>query len=110
MIQANELRIGNYFKDSIVRIFIVEGIKLEYVYFLLSNGTKMKYKKNTLQPIQLTEEIKEKMNEDELILVDKLGFVIFKNSYAYQFVFEDYPYLHQLQNLYFALTGKELTI
>ena len=105
-----EFRIGNLFLDSLNRVFEVEGLKGEYVYFSLSNGTKMKYNICSLKQIPLTEEWKGKINNDKNILIDAVGFVIFKNGYAYQIVFEDYPFVHQFQNLYFALCGEELQL
>ena len=64
-----------------------------------------------LIPIPLTEDRWIELgNLNKDMLVDKSGFVIFKNGYAYQFVFNDYPFMNQLQNLYFDLTRKELTI
>lgn len=115
----NELRIGNLiYKFGIDYVGInpivdkndFEVIKVDLL--VLQNiidydGTTNFY---YTEPIPLTEEIKEQLNKNQNILIDKYGFVIFKNGYAYSFVFEDYPYLHLFQNLYFALKGKELTV
>jgi len=104
--KANELRLGNYVKTQIHGVGIVEAI----------SGLKILYSRNydsldveDFEPIPLNFEDFMSIDEDDF-LADKTGFVIFKNSYAYQFTYEDYKYTHQLQNLYFALTNKELTI
>lgn len=112
MIQANELRIGNYLyyrdKESFLEVVSL-GSKFETI-----NERGLLYGSDDIEeynPIPLTEEILLNCDElNELLLIDKIGFVIFKNSYSYQFVIEDYKYLHQLQNLYFALTGEQLGI
>ena len=83
-----------------------EVIEVESISKFFVNGIGI----SAIEPILLTEEFKTEFGKDKLVLVDKSGFVIFKNGYAYQFVFGDYPYIHQLQNLYFALTQTELTL
>lgn len=100
MIQANELRIGNYY------IYDDDVIKLDgsFLATYLQNDCDL-----LLKPISLTEEWKEKLKNTP-VFMDKEGFVIFKNGYSYAFVWKDYPFLHQLQNIYFALTGTELEI
>lgn len=105
--KANELRIGNKVAIDGHETTITDNIMFDYDegawYVDDINITIVK-------PIPLTEEWWDKFKEDEFILTDKSGFVIFKNRYAYQFIFIDYPYVHQLQNLYFALTQKELIV
>lgn len=99
--KPNELRIGNIITSKSSNIawqVTVDDI-------ILINDNPEHY-----LPIPLTEEFKIQFGNDKLVLVDKLGFVIFKNGYAYQFVFEDYTYIHSIQNIYFALTGEELTL
>ena len=100
----NEIRQGNYvsitpFKNETDIVQLNEE-EIEYLY-IFKNWDRIK-------PIPLTEEFKKEFGENKNVLVDKLGFVIFKNTYAYQFVFEDYPFIHSIQNLYFALTNEEL--
>lgn len=103
--KTNELRIGNIIKASKTTCLWREGtIVIDKSYF----GKILDYGIDTLEPIPITEEWWQVIGEDEKILADKVGFVIFKNGYAYQFVYDDYPYIHQLQNLYHALTGEEL--
>lgn len=104
--KTNELRIGNCVKTQIHGVGTVEAI----------SETKILHSRNYVyldmeyfEPIPLEVEDFMSIDEDDF-LADKTGFVIFKNSYAYQFLYEDYKYMHLLQNLYFALTNKELTI
>jgi len=97
--KANELRIGS--------IILLDGIEKQIDGQDLIDILRFEY---SIEPIPLTEELWKKISEDDFILSDKSGFVIFKNGYAYQFIYSDYPYLHQLQNLYFCLCGKELEL
>lgn len=127
MIQANELRIGNLFQCSISghRIFATvlsvigeKGVDCKYdceAYKLIGGYAFIKYE--DMQPIQLTAEIIESCGFEK----DADG-VYLKNNCLYwldsgrlQIAIGHTPIinapcksLHQLQNLYFALTGKEL--
>ena len=109
--KSTDLRIGNKFQ------FPVNG-KTEYWDIISISKDEVYFSQNedynhflNLQPIPLTEEILLKLDKNnEFLMIDKVGFIIFKNGYAYQFIFADYPCLHQLQNLYYALTGKELNV
>lgn len=115
MLEANELRIGNW----------VEPAEPEYKgkYFRVQSGDIKHIQEGSktykYQPIPLT-----------LELLEKVGFM--KDSSDGKFYGHDFPpiyfiydnqwsvtgmpfshtmeHLHQLQNLYFALTGTELTI
>ena len=119
MIQSKELRIGNLVFDHLGRVQKVAETRSDAYICYLSNGAKLKYKLNTTQPIPLTEEwllnfgfklnginyelpnfrfhINKPLNYD--------GFVFCDN---YNVITEKIKYVHQLQNLYFALTGEEL--
>ena len=94
---AQDLRIGNYVSFVGKDIYKVDILYQDYC--LLPVWI----------PIPLTEEWKEKL-KDTSMFTDKQGFVIFKNEYSYSFTWNEYPYVHQLQNLFFALTGLELEI
>ncbi len=110
MIKAKELRSGNYLQGEPFTHHRLglhsDGITIISAYgiYLIETG---KYK---VEPIPLTKDDWIKLGEETDMLCDKIGFVIFKNGYTYQFIYSDYPYKHQLQNLYFALTREELTI
>ena len=112
---ANELRIGNYVKSNDVNMapyFIVTAS------FLKQNENEMSW---FIDPIQLTEEWLLKLGfkysefED---LYQKGGYDvdIKDNVYCHFYMneygdwYKDIDHVHSLQNLYFALTGEELTI
>jgi hypothetical protein len=101
--EAKELRIGNYVLENSKNIKKVSSIIGDTIY--TESAGKQFY-----TPIPITQEWKDKIKDNVFILIDSIGFVVFKNSYAYQFIFKDYPFIHQIQNLYFALTNEELTI
>ena len=120
--KANELRIGNYINYRIVdklderqewdEASIIDGQDLDY---LEKNPNDKDF-----QPIPLTEEWLLKFGFEK----DLDGFYRKKASYLIEVLFHDngiivtnqsvslkhIEYIHQLQNLYFALTGEELTI
>ena len=113
MIKANELRIGN---------LILKNGKLHYTNYMtirdvfgLSVTDKVKF-----EPITLTEEwlLKfgfEKRNDGDfnLLKFSEVDIVIDKDFDCWKcdgiyFSVNALQYVHQLQNLYFALTGEEL--
>ncbi|WP_061085214.1 hypothetical protein [Chryseobacterium indologenes] len=116
MIAPQELRIGNYFQESSSKEIIqVESISKDTVAFsgYFTKGWQA-------EPIELTEE-----------WLFKLGYERDKNEYCVSgfdrfnvfqsvkgpYIFCDdeksiryVEYVHELQNIFFALTGEELTI
>lgn len=115
---ANELRLGNYGADINGRVFQLFVITEREQHWKIPNtdrNIETRLLNNSFEkfvfPIPLTEEWLLKSDKlNEFFMVDELGFVIFKNGYAHQFVRNDYKHVHSLQNLYFALTGEELTL
>ena len=122
MIKANESRIGNYFKYG------NGNFKVEYIssvlYFRLDN-VRNAISFVEIEPTLLTKEILEKcgfvhtasiyykhVSEQWLAKVydDKSVRISFMRFPSENFICGIYKYLHQLQNLYFALTGDELEI
>lgn len=108
MINANELRIGNYGLSGGQELMITaQGI----VY--LQNG-EMEF-----NPIPLTKEwllkfgFDKKFNKGKITVIPN-GRLNYENGRTYfnsWTIMEKQPeYVHQLQNLYFALTGEELTV
>lgn len=114
MIKATDVRVGNWILDHANKPQLVTGIQGWHVMDNAASG------------ISLTPEILEKCGFtlfesifDELFMNDKLG-IRFKPvenivEVSYRFETVEYPtylrdleFLHQLQNLYYALTGKEL--
>lgn len=119
--KANELRIGNYieFNNSIdVKII---AINIEFISFWKDDNFNFIFNsKNQFNPIPLTEEwlLKFGFNNDikiNLYQFQDLSIVwpsenFFLNTWKDELVYgvEKIKYVHQLQNLYFALTGDEL--
>jgi hypothetical protein len=123
MIAANELRIGNYIYWDENQVFKISGITKAGCRFEDDNNQFRTHKR--ILPIPLTPEILEKcgmqkLNNSWIIddgSRDEHGAVI-SGNYTFSLfgynVSELYygkfhvKHLHQLQNLYFFLTGKEL--
>lgn len=118
MIQANELRIGNWYNHNGEYCQVSPNTILEV----------WESPRKWVQPIPLTPEILEKCNIErignlansatrkfykigkitiELISKNRIAVYIDSPTELILISFQDY--LHQLQNLYFALTGGELT-
>lgn len=118
--KITELRIGNnlYFASFLeinhtCRVVDLND-KTNLIGVVLNNGT-YRCKKEKLQPIRLTEEILLKCgfskiacfysSKDETLELTH-DFIVWKPNTKKL----EIKYLHQLQNLYFALTGEELII
>ncbi len=112
MIKANELRIGNW-----LSVQYPDGIIGSVQISFIDNEDIEEY-----EPIPLTPEILEKCDRIPLVynkeyfIKSNPSFSIFYNSRKWQLKHSEnelpvfIEYLHQLQNLYFALTGTELEI
>jgi len=133
MIKANELCIGNLFVDAttgaLLRVAFITEADVDYY---IINQSKVPLPIDwRAEPIPLTPQIlekcgfeKDKVTGDYWDMVDeygcsKLNFVIFHyedgtfsigSSLGEYSIGKRFMYLHQLQNLYFALTGEELTL
>lgn len=122
--KASELRIGNLIQlyrkpeDKEKTVFQVTAIDSTETtdYVALSDGFVVNVKSG-IEPIPLTKEWLIKFGFDDMIngvyIDNKYQVVIYKDILGYYF--EPYQgrktiieYVHQLQNLYFALTGEEL--
>ena len=116
---ANELRIGNYVNDRLHRKVVIKEIREEHLIFYLSNGNKIKHNIKTFNPIQITNQLLLNLGFEKLIGWDDM--VYFNNNGIHIYFcgnhLEDWfeyeneiviKSIHQLQNLYFSLTGKEL--
>ena len=117
MIKAQDLRIGNYLRCNDIEMssyFIVNKIDISII-------------SDFIEPIQLSEEILLKcgFSITESILhentnayeIKSWGRIVLINGilqsdefYLLDGLSTEIKYLHQLQNLYFALTNEELTI
>lgn len=112
--KANELRIGNLVYGVITHR-VIKSINEDYYTDTYNNSTLIRDAK----PIPLTEEWLVKfgweltpLNASFKRYNRKSGFMIIEvyddNKFWAEYIYV--KYVHQLQNLYFALTGEELTI
>jgi hypothetical protein len=102
MIEQNELRLGN--------LIIEDGKKTQF------NGDFYHWCGDIMKPIELTEEwiikfkFRKHKNDIRYWQKDSLKVKLTEKGYKFQWyeaiLYIDY--VHQLQNLYFALTGSEL--
>ena len=114
MIEAKDLRIGNYLEHPYSNGYCqVNTIDNEHLN--IGEGNVIE-DINDFKPIPLTEEWLIKFGFKELkrnvwFISDKDGFqIILENSiFRLKYLRKHIKYVHQLQNLYFALTGEELT-
>jgi hypothetical protein len=110
MIQPNELRIGNYVRDNLGGILRIKGIKDESVLF-------------HIKPIPITEDILLKCGFERDIDIVYRYYLTYDYSILLAYDIDDNRirlgdswdfgniiFIHELQNLYFALTKTELTI
>jgi len=112
MIQARECRLGNtitHYSGHQVIVFSIERNSGRYYINGIGEGM--------FTPIPLTPEIlvkcgftfhKKKSGTQGVYTNGKMNLAISNGGNIYR-VNKIIPYLHQLQNLYFALTGQELT-
>lgn len=134
MILANELRIGNYASAHGKEIIKCVGLDEHFFYYMFDSCIKSSYYLSDIESIPLTPEILEKAGFEEtyadnayklpfnkyslhsiVITLAKENIVTILDEYTGKeqtTVFADAicQYLHQLQNLYFALTGEELNV
>ena len=117
MINANELRIGNY-------INVYDGVGPKYMYQVTGYDIdEIDGDGTDCFPIPLTPEILEKCGAEKehngwykisicndwsyIFWERRAGFELSVNKHS--IMLTNIQYLHQLQNLYFALTNSELT-
>lgn len=118
--KANELRIGDYVTENtygVKRIGKIIAIKEKQVVLRLENSIIATSIKN-IEPIPLTEEWLLKFGfiqdtgEPERFFNDIISLTKYKNSWTIEYNNNDFvfEYVHDLQNLYFALKGEELKL
>jgi hypothetical protein len=123
--KSNELRIGNYVlfnksNNEIGCITSVETFVSNQFKVGFDNRIDIKYYDDEIKPIPLTEEwllkfgfrIGKTEEYYELEFVEMFGYDNEDWNFKYlgNLIKLDLKYVHSLQNLYFALTGEELTI
>lgn len=125
--KAKELRLGNLLDNKGVTVHVME-IKsdgIECGYFSDSIGFYRRFNQSTCpNPIPLTEEWLERFSfntesgeywtidqgEDLLSIEIERHRALIGRVYEWEAVAKKIEYVHQLQNLYFALTGEELEL
>ena len=122
MIQVNELRIGNLIYSSSGGVKYVVGTSYKTILHSSSLESYTYYEDydSNCEPIPLTEEILLKCGAKKTDKEDSFGgFIIYypngngmrikNNEWSNQHITVKIEFLHQLQNLYWCLCGKELT-
>ena len=116
----NQVRIGNFvdFKGEIETVYAIRNSGVDFYRGKTKNGVIMQsYVWEAIRPIPLTEEWLLKFgfyhrefsfDKGSFYLIKRVG----KKEYLYQAHTKRFQvkYVHQLQNLYFALTQRELTV
>jgi len=129
MILANELRVGNLVTYNPVAVdegTLITPLAIScvdnQVGVILDDGFTNCYTWDEILPIPLTPDILEKCSPYLLDWFCEGSFKVVKDesygwcmkvrnaSHTKEIEFGYFKYLHQLQNLYFALTGQELTV
>ena len=127
MIKANELRIGNKlnFLGDVVTFKNITEIREDGIFWIKTFEPKIESKNFHFKPIEITEDwllifgFKKRKNrhlfnwENKIVISEYKdefeNFFYPKTGYDIRFS-NEIKYVHQLQNLYFALTGAELTV
>lgn len=130
--EASELRIGNlvYYNGQHNEIGPINGI-VSYITghtnILLNHRRDISYSVNEIKPIPLTEEWLINLGFRETQCNCQILFMpmpelsselhVYKNDFVFEFInsygrmiVNQLKYVHQLQNLYFVLTSRELTL
>lgn len=130
MLEFNELKIGNYVKCKVsndagfYKVLSLDGWMLQIMLDGVRRGEW--YPSSKIKPIKLTPETLEKcgfkdegISKDPILELGDLGIHLtlpdsngsmYLTDYGEHLNIPTFKYVHQLQNLYFALTGKELEI
>ena len=127
MIKTNELRIGNFvsinngFEMLVHSIFQNDTVYLDFIPPLINEADVWEEDYKDLIAIPLTEEWLLKAgfkktrdmfinSKPKMYKIFRLSLRLMANEYTfcYENSFRKIEYVHQLQNLYFALTGEEL--
>lgn len=115
--EAKELRIGNlvilkrsFYTYKKGDVFTLSNVGVDYLDRWQQMGASDELKTKDIEPIPLTEEWLVRFKENDLTKIIRKNHA--RNCYSlhtecgYVWIY----YVHQLQNLYFALTGEELEL
>lgn len=119
MIKTKELRVGNYvtinngFEMLVHSIFQHDTVYLDFIPPLINEADMWEEDFKDINPIQITEDILFKLGFKDKGFGDfKKGAIRLSRESKKHFVtngfFVEIEYVHQLQNLYFAVTGEDL--
>jgi hypothetical protein len=118
--RANELRIGNLLRDKVSKteLKVIELTEKDFVTYVIDRSKFPLAKGWGIEPIPLTEEWLLKFGFEWYGRIT--GWTINEHSInekngCFEFcINKEFPvelkYVHQLQNIHFALTGEELTL
>ena len=116
--KANDLRLGNWIKIISLDVETqVKGIELEDKFYSIDTQYQFHGWMKNVEPIPLTEEwlmkfgFKKHKTDDRYITFAKANINIndgIVNLVGYPNFLNHIKHVHQLQNIYHALTGKEL--
>lgn len=128
MIEARELRIGNLVLDRNGLTAVVDEIRVNSVKLSKFKGyTFESFTYDEINPISITEmwlenigfkniglsgnmfEYKDLIGNDNRFIIESDGYLFYPQINFDLCCWSEFKYVHQLQNLYFALTGSELT-
>lgn len=118
MIEVKELRIGNYVqpKNNSGKEATVGTVFAIGSYLVSVNGNNNQYDYHQIEPVQITGDI---LSKCEFVKQEYNDTVVYYNPLMtldayFRLNIDGYnievKYLHQLQNLYFYLTGEELEV
>ena len=116
--KANEFRTGNFVLSPTGKVCVVEEIRQNVLRLKAFDGSVFMSMHDECEPIPLTEEWSLKFGFKKL---HYKGLIYYKKKHSQFELSEDMLYesgidcivvssVHQLQNLFFALTGEELVV
>ena len=121
MINTKEFRRGNYINDIALGVCEVVAIFTNSIEVCKLNKPNVSYLISNIEPIPLTEEwllimgfekCEHKTEPQYYKDCEEISVRLFPKEkyFTLAYLGTEIKYLHELQNLYFALTGEELTI